>query len=418
VILRTRGADREIRAFAPQPIPRYPTGIGAGYTPSGQLVTTEKALGLPAVMAAIRLVAETIASLPLVVYQGKLADKRPADDSWQAKLLADPAANDFSSFDVISDIAASIEAAGNAYVQKIKGTIRRQVVALRVLNPQYVRVQRDKNTQEKLFLISDGAGRWQTVSKNEILHIRGYTVDGSDTGLSPIAVHRDKLGVALSLNEFESAFFRNGTRFPGAIEVPGQLDQAQVDFMHKLYDELYTGVWNMHRPPILPNGAKWVNAGMSLEDAQFVEGQKVSVQDVARIFQLPAVFLGAEVDARLTTEQLTLRLLQFSLHPRLTRIERGLANDPDLFPDSEPYPEFDTDGFIRTDARTRAEVQHFQIQDGTLLADEARAEMGRAALDEVNPDLPKGIGKTPQVVPVGGSPFGVPVPATNGSKGD
>src|SRR3954465_9007247 len=115
-----------------RPLPWDQVSMGQGYTPMP--ITTANAVGLPAVSAAIRLVAETIASLPLVVYQGFEADKRVAQDSWQYGLLHElPGLGDFTPFDFIADVAGSVEASGNAFIQKVKAANR--IVALIVIDP-------------------------------------------------------------------------------------------------------------------------------------------------------------------------------------------------------------------------------------------------------------------------------------------
>jgi HK97 family phage portal protein len=132
-----------------------------------------------------------------------------------------------------------------------------------------------------------------------------------------------------------------------------------------------------------------------MEDAQFVEGQRFRVEDVARIFRLPRSSLNAEDQGDI--EQETLRLLTFGIGPRLSRIASAVRADLDLFGDTNLYPEHNVDGLVRTDAATKDQIYHQKVQDGRLLVDEARAEEGL-------PPLPDGAGQVPQLTPVGGAP--------------
>jgi len=370
---------------------------GGGYTPMP--ITTDSAVGLPAVSAAIRLVAEITASLPLIVYSGFEAEKRVAQDSWQYGLLHElPGMGDFTPFDFVADVAASLEASGNAFIQKVKGAGR--VVALIVMDPARVEVRRENGA--KTFTVWNANGTKENYTTSTVLHIRGFTLNGSDCGLSPIAIHRRKLGAVMARDEFEGRFFGQGTNVGIALSVPGNPTAEEQREMLRRWTANHQGLANSHLPIMLTNGATATRIGMNLQDAQFVESERLNLTQVANIFRLPATWLGAENSA-LSTEQETLKLYM-ALLPRLRRIEAALRADPDLFPDRDLYPEFDTSHLIRTDAKTAAEVEHLQVQDGTLLKDEARAKRGQAPLPPIPDDPTQEPGKVPLLTPTGAAP--------------
>src|SRR3954447_3365778 len=202
-----------------RPLPWDQVSMGQGYTPMP--ITTDNAVGVPGVAAAIRLVAETVASLPVVVYQGFEADKRVAANSWQYGLLHElPGMGDFTPFDFVADVAASLEASGNAFVQKVKAG--GEVVALIVMDPARVEVRRKDGA--KTFTVWNANGTRDNYTTATILHVRGFTLNGSDSGLSPIAVHRRKLGAVMARDEFEGRFFGQGTNVGIALSVPGNPD--------------------------------------------------------------------------------------------------------------------------------------------------------------------------------------------------
>jgi HK97 family phage portal protein len=372
---------------------------GPGYSP--RPVTTEGAVGLPAVAAAIRLVAETLASLPLVVYSGFDADKRTAATSWQYRLLHElPGLGDFTPFDFVCDVASCVEASGNAFIQKVKAG--GQIVALLVIDPSRVEIRREDG--QKTFLVRDANGQRASYTTSTILHVRGFTVTGSDSGLSPIGLHKTKIGAQLAREEFEGRFFGQGMNAGVAIEIPveGRMDEeAQKTFLQR-WRANHTGLQNSHLPVLLTNGAKLNRLGMSLEEAQFVESEQWNIRQVANIFRLPVSWLNGEA-MQGTSEQETLKLYM-ALLPRLRRIELALRNDPDLFPDRTLYPEFETSQLMRTDAKTQAEVDHMRVQDGTRLVDEIRARDGLGPLPAIPEDPSQTPGKVPQLTPVGGAP--------------
>ena len=394
MILASPRGNREYRAeFGSSAIPTYTQFIGA--TTSGVPYTLQAAVGIPTVGACIRLLAETIGSLPLCVYEGELADKRRALNAWQYDLLYEQPNPDCSAFDFHSDIAASIETTGNAFVRKFKGNGR--VLAMYVLDPTQVVVKRTEGNA-KVFEYGVGGSK-ETLSAAQVLHIRGFTLYGGDMGLSPIAQHRAALGASLAGQSFQGNFYANDAMPPGYIAVPGLLTRDQGRDMLQEWNARHQGPANRGNMAILYNGAEIKQLTMPLADAQWIETQERSDELAARIYLGPAasLMMSGPNSPNVKTEEETMRFLNFALRPRLARIEGAFKADLDLFAGTELYPEFHIDDLLRADAATRAEVQHKQVQSGVLLIDEARAEEGL-------PPLPDGIGQIPQITPVGGAP--------------
>ena len=404
-LFRRRATSEERALFQESNrIPSWAETSG-GYGYSAVPVTRDSALGLPAVGRAISLVAETAASLPLLVYQGRGATKRLRDDTWQYRLLHDmPGMGDFSPFDFFSDLFACVEASGNAFVFKVKAG--GEVVALIVIDPRRVEVYRDGG--EKRFRVWDDEGRQQDYSAATILHVRGFTVDGSDVGLSPITVHRQRIGFASAQEQYLARYYGQGIGKRVGIEVPGLPTEDQVKQMVDSFMATKSGVTNSHIPAIAMNGAKFTDIGVTLEDAQYVESEKLNLLQAAHIFRLPPKFLTGDGDL---TEWDFISLHQVSLAPRLRRMALSFHADPDLFPDRTLYPEHDVRELARTDAKTKAEVEHMQIQDGTLLKDEARAERGQPPLPPIPDDPTQQPGMVPLMTPTGAGANPEPVPS-------
>ena len=398
MIVTTRAGNRSVegRAWVPyQPsIPTWTDYIGLSAA-SGVQVTLAKAMGLPSVGVAIKLLAESVGALPLLVFEGEEATKRKAKDSWQWRLLYDQPNPDCSAFDFRSDIAASIETCGNAFAEKVK--VNGEVLALYVIDPSDVIVKRDDRGRKVFDVFQpDSPERRRRLSAAQVLHVRGFTPKGGDVGISPIAQYANAIGTGLAGQEFQGNFFANDATPSSYLSVPGRMTRAQARELKDIWTGTQGGVSNAGKLGVLFDGTELKVPGIPLRDAQFVESQTFSAALAARIFLGPAASLLGENP--LKTEEESLRFLNFALLPRLRRIEAALAVDPDLFPDGGGlYPEFKIDEFLRADAATRAEVQHKQIQSGVLLVDEARAAEGR-------PPLPDGVGQVPQITPVGGAP--------------
>jgi len=394
VIIRGRGgAGVEVRAgeFGSSAIP-WPTGAAVSW--SGLNVTADSAQSLPAVAAAIRLVSETIASLPLVVRDGE--ERAVGTPAWQ--LLMESPASDMDPFAWMLQVAGSIETWGNAYCQIVRGGRGGRALELLPLDPSRVRVRRDPGDKRKRFDVTGDDGHTtRDLTTAEILHIPGYVPPGHVEGMSPIALHKHSLGNGMALQSFTGRYWANDASPGMVIKVPGNLTQQQAQEVLRVWGQSHQGLHNAHRPAVLAGGADIERIPINLEDAAFIAQANMSVEDVARIWRLPAHMLGIGAPTGATAEQESLRFLTFSLMPRLRRIEQGVAHGlPDLFAvGGAVRPEFDTAAMLRADTPTRTAMITAGRQGGWLSINDARRM-------EALPPIPEG--DAVQQTPVGGAP--------------
>lgn len=372
------------------------------FSTAGPFVDTSSTVGLSTAGAAFKLISETIGMMPLKVYRGEKPEVDEARESWQWYRLKDAPNEEQSAYDFWQDAAASVETQGNAFIWK--ALARRPVrdegdIQLFLIDPANVMVKRDENG--KKFYEIRRKGQSERVPATQILHIRGWTTSpGADMGLSPIALHRETIGAALAAREYSSQFYANGTSLPGFIVVPGTPNQEDLDRFEAEWVQRHAGLKNAHRPGMLGNGATWLQTGLSMRDAQYIETQRFSAEEVCRICRLTPGMLGIVPGGagNLTSQDEDFdRFLQADLGPRLRRIEMALQHDPDLFPrDSELFPEFLTNAVLRPSLQARSAAYKIFIEDGIMMADEVRA------LENLPPK--GGAAAELQQTPVGGAP--------------
>jgi hypothetical protein len=169
----------------PSPIPPTPWGTYGGVMGG---TGPDAAAGVPGVLNAIWLIAETTASLPVEVWSGKLADKRLMDSSWQWKLLHDKPNEEQSPFDFWFDVTACIESRGNAYLHKVK--YQGRVVALHVIDPDIVSVQRDRQGQ-RVYRLSGRDGDTRVHELGRAACARP-DVQGRGRGVDAVAGRRER----------------------------------------------------------------------------------------------------------------------------------------------------------------------------------------------------------------------------------
>lgn len=400
MILATRSGDREIREWGTHNTLTAPSHGGFAVAASGEIVDDASATGLPAVGRAIRLVAGLIGTISICVYEGRKGDKRERDDSPQAVLLRAPVLG-ASDYDWRYDVASSLEITENAFLLKLKDNAGR-VAELHHIPSDCVDGRIDGRTGQKMFDIVVANGRRMTLTTDDVLHIRGQTLGGGPFGVSRIRQHRDPLGSMLAAQRFEGSYFRNSARPDVLFVFPEKITAAQAKEYGEDVVNKFGGARNAGKPFPIGGGMTVETIPINLQDAQFIEARSLGVEDVGRIMDVEGVLLGATGQEQQDTDAFD-RFLALQMPPRFARIVRALKADPDVFPTGPLYPEFDVDALMFASPTTKSAVQHQQIQAGTLLPDEARADNGR-------PPLPDGLGQIPLITPVGAAPNPDPMP--------
>jgi HK97 family phage portal protein len=402
MIIKTRyGGNLEVRDLYSGINTTPPTWAQLTGSSSGGRVTLPAAFGLPALGAAMRLVAGTIASLRLTVYRGRRGDKVEQPGDWRAQLLEAPTM-DMSDFDWLWDVAWTLEGTENALLEKVKLPNGR-VVELRPVPMDMARIYRDPQTGQKVIEVIEN-GQTRRLTSDRVLHIRGQTMGAGVAGVSRIWQHRDPVGAMLAAQRFEGRFFQNDARPGVAFIFPEGVRREQARDWKTEIELEYGGVDNSWKPFVAGGGVQITSIPVSLQDAQFVEGRRLSFEECGRIMDVSPLLLGTHGNRVADFQQAVDHFLSMQLTPRLRRIERALKADSDLFGGSDLYPAFEINDLTFLNPLTRAQVIHEKIQDGTLLPDEARAEEGLAPLPPLPDDWTQMPGQVPQITPVGGSP--------------
>lgn len=348
---------------------------------SGEVVSVERSLGLDSVFAATRLISETGGTLPLKVYERLAEGGRAEADDPVYDLLHDEPNPEMTAADVWSLTLTHGALWGNGFLGKRRAG--GPVPELWPLLPE--RMQVGRSGSRKFYLYRREDGRQEQMSADDVIHVRGVSLDGL-VGLSPIGLAREMVGAALAGQRFSGRFLANAAVPRGVLEVAGELSEPAAQKLSNQWQRAQGGR-NLGKVAVLEGGVTFKPITMPLEDAQFVEQMKLSVQQVARIFGVAPELIGGESGGSLTystVEGQALAFLTYCLRPWLVRIEQALRRDQDLFPRRpgarrRRYPEFLQDAMLRADTKTRAEVNALALDPakGWLNRDEVRAMENR-----------------------------------------
>jgi HK97 family phage portal protein len=338
-------------------------------TSSGINITESVVMGIPAVYACIRVLAESIAALPLITYvRMDNGDKERARDFPLYSLLHDAPNPLMTSFELRELLVGHLCLRGNAYcyIERDGG----EVVALWPLHPDKVIVEL---RGRELFYQHQNDGTEKTYPMSDILHVRGLSADGI-IGYSPLSLLRDSFGYSKAVQEYSSSYFKNDASPGGILSTPNSLGAQAHSNLKAAWAEGHQGKGKHHRTAIMDNDLKWQSIGVSPQDSQMIESQKFSVVEVARCFRVPLnLVMDYERSTYSNVTEQNRSFLTHTLQPWLTRIEQAISKSLLTEAEKERYfVEHLTQGFLRADTKTRYESYKIAIEAGFLTIDEVR----------------------------------------------
>ena len=339
-----------------------------GPTSSGKVVNEKSAMQTTAVYACVRILSETIASLPLHTYQKTDKGKEKAVDHPLYHLLHDEPNPEMTSFVFRETLMGHLLLWGNAYAQVIRDG-RGKVMALYPLMPDKMTVHRSEGGELYYSYFKEGT---ESVLKHwEVLHIPGLGFDGL-LGHSPIAMAKNAIGMAIATEEYGANFFNNGANPGGVLEHPGILKDPER--VRKSWNSVYAGSGNAHKVAVLEEGMSFKPIGIPPEQAQFLQTRKFQLNEIARIFRVPPHMIGdLEKSSFSNIEQQSLEFVKYTLTPWLSRWE--IAMKKSLLSPSEKKDYFikhNVEGLLRGDYKTRMEGYSIGIQNGFLSPNDVR----------------------------------------------
>jgi HK97 family phage portal protein len=321
-------------------------------------VSQERALALTPVYAAVRHITDLGSTLPLKGYR-KIGDSRQPM-AGLPKLFAD--------LDALGLLIPWLSQGISSFV--IRGNAVGMIHATDGFgfptNVSWV-------SMDRVFVDdSTGAGQWyidgRKVSRLDLVHVPWITVPGKTLGLSPIEYYALTINAGLDTQQYGADWFKNGGVPPGTFKNTAKTVSAEA--ADSISERLVSAI-KRRRP--LVHGVDWDFKSIAIppEQAQFIETQKLTANQIAAIYGLDPTEVGGEAANSLTytneEHRQTNRLA--NIRPYLTRFESVFAS---ILPDRQ-YVKFHGDAIVRADIKTRHEVYKIQSDIGLLSVNEQRA---------------------------------------------
>lgn len=358
---------REQRAIASSALVPPPNSQQPFVPPVGTGVGDLRALQLTAVQACIRLLGDSISSLPLGAFQ-KSGEVRKSVES---ELISRPTQllTDFEwKFQMVSSLALR----GNSFQLVTARDAREYATALEPLHPDQVVVDRDKQTGEIRYRV-DG----ERVPAADIVHIRRFVMPGVVHGLSPIGMAAQSIGLALAAEQYGAAYFRDSAHPSAVLSSDQNMDDEQTQRIMKTWVDTHGG---RRLPAVLSGGMKYQPIAIAPGEAQFLETRQYQRSEIAMLFGIPPHMIG---DTEKSTswgtgiEQQSIGFAQYTLRPWLTCIEAALTK---LLPRGQ-FAQFNIDALLRGDQKARYEAYTQARMASWLSVNEIRALEDRAPIE-------------------------------------
>jgi len=389
-----------------------------GESSSGVSVTPATAMNCAAVLAAINVLSQDIAKLPLLIYRRLPGGGREvATDHPLYPLLARKPNPYQSRFTFREWGQANLLLRGNAYLLKVWNA-RGKLTALIPLHPDRVaiwvgmgephyEVSRPVGAIESYYL----QGLPARLNQEQILHIPGLSMDGV-IGVSVIHYARETIGLALATEQYGAKLFGQGARPSGTLTHPGKLSPEGASRLRDSWSSAYSGIANAGKVAVLEEGMKFEALALSNEDAQFLGSRQFSIVEIARIFRLPPhklMDLGRATWSNI--EQMSMEYVNDSLMPWLERweaaLEDGLLAEHER---GEYFIEHDISRLLRGDSTSRSNYIKSLFYTGGLTVNEVRDIEGRNPVE----------GGDRRYIPVNMAPLdddGIPLPSAQATPG-
>lgn len=341
---------------------------------TGIAITEDSAMRLSAVFGAVRVISETIASLPWMVKQDFEGSTRNAAAHPINQLIHSPNGM-MTDFNFRESCQAHLCLHGNAYIA-IKRNEAGQPVSLIPVHPDRVKVKVYKD--EKFYTIDDGK---ETFDDTEMIHIVGLSFDGI-VGKSVIEAARESIGLGLAADQFGGSFFGNGANVNTVLTHPGRLSDDAYKRLMASWQRRYAGLDNAHKTAILEEGMNLTKVSISPSESQFLETRQFGVVDIARFFRIPLAYLGS-LENSSTRANIEEQGIQFQRNTILPWVKRWEAEfNRKLFPNgNDYYIRFNMDGLLRGDISSRYSSYATARQWGWLSVNDIRKFEGLDNID-------------------------------------
>ena len=334
-------------------------------------VTSTRAMQVPAYAAAMRVISEDLASVPLVSYRRTRTGKERATDHPTYTVLHDSPNPYMTSMVFRETLQAHVLSWGNCYANM--ATNDQQVVtAMWPLRPDRTEPKLDDSTGRLFYRLTLPSGETRDLRREEVFHLPGLGFDGIVGYPVLTAMMRETLGTAIAQQDYVGRLYANDARPGMALKMPTRLSEDAKKRLVASWDQGHAGLENAHRTAILEEGMDIATFGINPVEQQLLDSRKWSAVEIGAIFRLAPWKIGVYDRATwANVEDGNIDHWQSALRSWFVRWEQQL-NLQVYGVGSEVFAEHLIDGILRGNAESRARFYFLMRQASGISANEIR----------------------------------------------
>lgn len=294
---------------------------------AGIRVTADLALRASAVYACVKVLAETMASLPMSVYRVlPNGDREEYNSHPIAELIRYQPNGIQTAVEFWETTVLHSALRGVGYAEIVSGP-RGAVDQLKSLHADRVVTELLRDGTLRFRITDPATGANRVLLQEEMFRIPGLSSDGV-TGLRAVDIAADAIGLGMAADNYASRIFSNNLNMGGFLSSQKKMSpEAQRRLITRLV-EMFAGGGNVGRPMILQDGMKYEKASMLASEAQLLEARKWQLLDVARFWRIPPHMLGIDdTTNRATAEEQGRNFVRYTISPWANRIAQAIRRD-------------------------------------------------------------------------------------------
>lgn len=347
-------------------------------TSAGVNITPDNARQCAEVDACVSLIEDTVATVPLQFFERVSDNERVArtDDPLYALLHERPNAWQ-SSAEFRQMMEGWRQTYSNAYARVVAGPSGPK--ALEPVHPSEMTAFRVGDSVAYRWTPTDSQPR--ILLQHEVLHLRDGPAKRRNLveSESKVVRAREDIGLLIACGDYLSRFFANNAAPKAAITIPGEIGEEAATRLREAWERRHRGLENQHKIAILEGGLDIKPLGLTNDEAQVAETFRLALARVARRWGVPLHLIG-ETDKSTSwgsgIEQQSIGFITYYMRPKFVVWEQALNRT--LMSDQMRqrfYFEFNLDGLLRGDFKTRMEGYGLLIQWGLATPNEIRKLM-------------------------------------------
>jgi HK97 family phage portal protein len=349
-------------------------------TVAGVAVSPEASLQCSGILAAVKVVSESVASLPLHLYERTPDGKKIAEEHPLYDVLAH-APNDWMTAYEFKELMQSWRMLWGVGYAQIKPGRRGAVDQLIPLHPSRMKPERLKNGKLRYAYQEPEKPTPTYFRQDEVFAYRGLSPDGVNCYV-PTTLMRDAIGLARATELHSSAFFGHGARAGTVIENDQPLKPETLQRLREQWNDLHgRGPQNAYKTAVLPHGSHVKELSVNNDTNRLIETRRYQLEEVGRAFRVPAYMLGDMTKSSYSSvEQQAIDFVTFTLVPDLRRFEAACRRDL-VVDDKRYFAQFDVSALLVGDFTARASFLREMWNLGVFSTNEVRQQLGYNPVD-------------------------------------